>query len=193
MFYKICRGLLIFYCYCFNRFKVVGKENIPPDGAFILCCNHQSMFDIFALVAAFTRSIRFMAKDSLFRVPFIRLFLKGFKAFPVDRKHADISAIKASLAVLSENEVLGIFPEGTRAKGTDRPEPKGGTGMLVAKAKATVVPVRIIYKRYFFIFNNIRVIIGKPVECDEYGCPSMKSESYRIISNQIMETVYSLE
>ena len=193
MFYSICRAILAFYCYCLNRYKVIGRENIPQDGSLIVCCNHQSMCDIFALVVAFKRPIRFMAKESLFKIPFINLFLKGFKAFPVDRKHADISAIKASLSVLSGGEVMGIFPEGTRVKPGERIEPKGGTGMLIAKAKTTALPVHIIYKRRFFIFNNIRVVIGKPITYEDFGITDMKSETYRRVSVEIMDSVYSLQ
>ena len=48
--YKFVRAISLFYIYVFNRVKVTGKENIPTDGALIICANHHSVFDILLLL-----------------------------------------------------------------------------------------------------------------------------------------------
>lgn len=170
--YKLARFVFTFYCYVFNRFHVYGKENMPQEGPVVVYCNHQSMFDVFPLNLAIKRQIHFMAKASLFKIPIIRWVAKQYGAFPVDRDNTDISAIKNSLKILKSGRVLGIFPEGTRVrngltkKGT-KPEIKSGFVMIAKKTDALLLPVRIDYKRLFFLFNKIDVYIGKPFHVED--------------------------
>ena len=63
--YTFAKIVLGFYIYIFNRIKIIGKENIAPDGALIVYGNHQSIMDIFCLNLAFgSRKIIFMAAIS---------------------------------------------------------------------------------------------------------------------------------
>ena len=129
--YTFAKIVLGFYIYIFNRIKIIGKENIAPDGALIVYGNHQSIMDIFCLNLAFgSRKIIFMAKNSLFKIPIIKSVVKAYGAFPVDRSRADLSAIKNALRVLKEGKTLGIFPEGTRIASEADSDAKGGIAMI---------------------------------------------------------------
>lgn len=195
--YKFVRFIFTIYCYVFNRFRVYGRENEPKEGPVIVYCNHQSMFDVFPLNLAIKRPINFMAKASLFKVPIVNWFVKKYGAFPVDREKADLSAIKNSLKTLRSERILGIFPEGTRVRngltkdGTPA-EIKPGFVMIAQKSKATMLPVRIYYKRLFFIFNDIRVYIGKPFSIEEEFNGSVASDVLSKAGEQLMQKIYDL-
>lgn len=198
MLYKIARIIFTFYCYVFNRIKIYGRENEPKEGPVILYCNHQSMFDILPLNVALKRPVNFMAKASLFKVPVVRFFVRKYGAFPVDREHPDISAIKNSLKTLKSKHILGIFPEGTRVKnGLTKegisPEIKPGFVMIAMKSKATMLPVRIDYKRLFFIFNSIKVYIGKPFTIEDEFKDGVKSDEMSKAGELLMQKLYALD
>ncbi len=197
MLYKFARFLFTIYCYVFNRIRIYGRENEPEEGSVILFCNHQSAFDILPLNIAIKRQINFMGKASLFKIPLIGYIVKKYGAFPVDREHVDISAIKNSLKTLKSEKILGIFPEGTRVKnGLTKegipPEIKPGFVMIAMKSKATMLPVRIEYKRQFFIFNSIKVFIGKPFKIEEKFHNSLKSEELSLVGKKLMDDLYML-
>ena len=197
MLYKFARVIFTVYCYLFNRIHIYGRENEPANGPVILYCNHQSNFDIIPLNIAIKRQINFMAKSSLFKIPVVRWFVKKYGAFPVDRERADISAIKNSLKTLKSNRILGIFPEGTRVKNglTKKGVPaeiKSGFVMIAMKSKATLLPVRIDYKRYFFIFNNISVYIGKPFTIESEFPDGIKTEEMALAGKKLMNKIYDI-
>ena len=155
------------------------------------------MFDIFALNLAIKRHINFMAKASLFKVPIIKSVVKLYGAFPVDREKADLSAIKNALKTLKSERILGIFPEGTRVKNGltkdgKAPEIKPGFVMIAQKSKATMLPVRIYYKRLFFLFNDIRVYIGKPFLIEDEFEGGVPSEDMAKAGDMLMQKVYNL-
>ena len=191
LFYKICYyvGNAIFRIVF--RFNVVGKDNMPKEGRVILCSNHISNFDPLILGLAVPRKIRFMAKKELFKNKFLNKFLTMLGAFPIDREGASISSIKTSLSILKNEEVLGIFPEGTRVFKEDITKAKPGIGMITITGKSPVVPVFINSK--YKIFSKVNIIIGEPLTFDEYYDKKLNKEDYTLISQNIMRAIYSMK
>ncbi len=191
--YILAKIVLGFYIHVFNRIKIIGKENIAPEGALIVYGNHQSIMDIFCLNLAFgSRKIIFMAKNSLFKIPIIKSVVKAYGAFPVDRSRADLSAIKNALRVLKDGKTLGIFPEGTRIASEEDSDAKGGIAMIAEKTKATLQPVRIIYKRKLMIFNSMTVIIGKSFSLSDIEVPADAEDPRKAAGKILMNKVYDL-
>ncbi|PWM43218.1 MAG: 1-acyl-sn-glycerol-3-phosphate acyltransferase [Clostridiales bacterium] len=187
--YKFAHYLFLIYFKLFNRFKVTGKENLIENGATIVCANHYSNFDVFLLTVAIKRQIHFMAKKSLFHVPIVKFFVKKFGAFPVDRKANDMGAIKTAMRFLKDGKQIGIFPEGTRVREGDTSDAKGGVVMLTYKCKATLLPVHLKYKRKIHFLNSYEVIIGKPINWNEFGA---ENGDYKEIGKNLMEHIYEL-
>lgn len=194
MIYTLAKIVFGFYIHVFNRIKIVGKENIAPEGSLIVYGNHQSIMDIFCLNLAFgSRRIVFMAKNSLFKIPVLKNIVKAYGAFPVDRSRADITAIKNALRVLKEGKTLGIFPEGTRIGSVEESDAKGGIAMIAEKTKTTLQPVRIIYKRKLMIFNSMTVIIGKSFSFSDVVLPEDVQDKHKAAGKILMDKVYGLE
>ena len=58
-------------CIIYFNLKIVGKENVPKEGAYILCANHKSNWDPPLVVSSIKRKMYVMAKQELFKNKFI--------------------------------------------------------------------------------------------------------------------------
>ncbi|MTI70240.1 MAG: 1-acyl-sn-glycerol-3-phosphate acyltransferase [Firmicutes bacterium] len=173
------------------KIKVYNKENVPKDGKIILCSNHISLLDPITVALSVDRQVHFMAKKELFKNKLFGAFLKKLGAFPVDRKKSDLTAIKKSLKLLKKDNVLGLFPEGTRVKNKDLDSVKPGVAMISLKSKAPIIPIYINSK--YKKFKDVKVYIGKPIYFKEYEGKKLNLEDYKNLSKSVMETIYMLD
>lgn len=150
------------------RGKVEGLENVPLDGSFILVANHISWLDPPLLGSLLPRDVRFMAKEELFRKPFVGWVVKNYRAFPVRRGEGDKQALRTALDILRTGGVLGMFPEGTRSKNGGLQQGHSGAALLAVKAGAPVLPIAITGTQYVCRFPDMlrrpafKVKIGQP-------------------------------
>lgn len=178
------------------RISVEGAENEPAAGAVLLCANHISDSDPILLSAVTRRLARFMAKKELFSIPLLNRVIRSFGAFPVHRGQADPSSLKHCLALLSEGEMVGVFPQGTRYRG--RPpkdtEVKSGLGMLALRSKAVILPVLIKTKKYkIHFFSKITIRFGKPIGPEEYLPGEPCASEYSRISSLAFARICALD
>jgi len=147
------------------RITVINPENEPKDDkAYIVCANHSSNWDPIVLGAAVTRPLRYMAKSVLFKIPVLNLIIKLFGAYPVKRNTADVNSIKTTINILQNGELIGLYPQGSRAKRIppDKAELKNGVAMIALRAEVGVLPVAIITKGYKVkLFHRTIVVIGE--------------------------------
>lgn len=148
------------------QFKVIGKENFPMEGGVLLCTNHIHNFDPEVVGITAPRPVHFMAKEELFSVPILGKILPHINAFPVKRGMSDRGALRNGLAILKEEKVLGLFPEGTRSKTGELGKGLAGAGFFALRSNAHIVPCAIIgpYKA----FKRLKVVYGKPIDMAEY-------------------------
>lgn len=188
-FYKVVTKTLGVFDRIFFRVEVVGKNNIPKEGACILACNHKSNWDPVLIAGLLNeREIHGVAKKELFKNNIVSKFFKKLNIIPVDRDNPDIRTVKSILKVLKDENMLGIFPEGTRNKNLEScGEAKPGLGMFALKGNAVVVPITIVgdYK----IFSKMTIYIDKPVDCSNYVVGKPTSEDYQNVSNKIMDII----
>lgn len=190
MLYSFARALLIPIFWLFYNYRVIGRENIPEEGAYIVCANHVTAIDPIFVGLSLPKKMYFMAKVELFKNFFSRALMNGLGAFPIKRGEADIKSIKTSLKLLSAGKVLGLFPEGTRNK-TSEVVAEPGIAMLAVKSKVPVLPVAIISSYKFF--KRTKVVIGKPIELTEYYDRKLLNEDYLKISLDIMNVINELK
>jgi 1-acyl-sn-glycerol-3-phosphate acyltransferase len=192
MLIKIFKGFVIIIFSLIYRVKIIDMENIPKTGSLILCSNHNGEMDMFFIGYKMKRLIHYMAKEELFRNPLSSKFFKWLGAFPVKRGRADVEAIKTSLRLLENNEILGIFPEGTRMKkkASNSVKVKPGIALLAQKSGAPIIPVAISgsYKP----FSKIKVVFGKPFSIDLDKDKKYTNSELVEVSENIMSKVYSL-
>ncbi len=160
-FYTVARGIVKLIMSCLYRIETKGLENIPKEGAVLLCANHIHNLDPPLVGITMKRPVVFMAKEELFKVPILGKIVRKANAFPIKRGKADREAIRIGLKTLREGKVLGIFPEGTRSKTGELGKGLSGVGFFALRSDATVIPCAIIgpYK----LFRKVKIIYGNPV------------------------------
>jgi 1-acyl-sn-glycerol-3-phosphate acyltransferase len=132
---------------CIYRFKVRGDVHIPVRGAAILVCNHVSFVDAVLLMAASPRPIRFIMDHRIFKIPVLGWLFKLAKAIPIASQRDNVatyeSAFAQARAVLADDELLCIFPEGAITRDGQLGEFKGGIMKILETHPVPVVPMAL--------------------------------------------------
>lgn len=172
------------------RPKIVRKENLPKDGGALLCPNHVGNLDAAVIVAMFKRKVNVLAKEELFKNGFLCWIADLFGIYPVKRGKADMQAIKISLTLLKRNELLLMFPEGTRngmAKGI---KPKNGAVLIAATAGKPIIPIGI--QGSFKPFTKVIVNIGKPIDYSKLKEEVKDKEQASELTKDLMKEIVHL-
>ena len=132
---------------CKIDYRILGKENLPQT-PFIIACKHQSMWETVVFNILFPAPALAYKKE-LLRVPFYGWFLRNMSGIAVDRDggmKAMKHLISESKKFLSNNQVIVIFPQGTRvpvgASTKDYPY-QPGIAAIYSACKVPVVPVAL--------------------------------------------------
>lgn len=159
------------------RLKIKGRENAPRNRTCIYVANHESMYDIVALVRAVPVPLFFIAKQELSKVPFLGWYMKAVGMILVDRgnrEKARKSMQKAAELINSGRNVIS-FPEGTRSKTGELMMFKRGSFVIAQEGKIDIVPIGISGARNVLASGSsalrpgvIHVNIGKPIEIGKY-------------------------
>jgi len=181
--------------------KVVGKEKLPKNGAYILAENHQSYFDWLTLYSIMSRRISFLAAEKLFTSKFWRPFMEYTGQIKVERDAEDKSVpLSLGLEILASGQLLGIFPQGTRSRSGEIEKTYTGVARLALEARVPVVPVGV--KNAFEVMapsakkpkfkKIIEIYFGEPMDFSQYYDVPKTKELYREITNEIMTEVARL-
>lgn len=122
----------------------VTSARMPP-GPLVFAANHESALDICAILACVPRSVRFLAKQELFRLPVFGWYLAKGGHVPVDRANRSraVESLRVASGMVRAGTSLIVFAEGTRSRdGLVHPFKKGPF-VLASEAGAPVVPVAI--------------------------------------------------
>jgi 1-acyl-sn-glycerol-3-phosphate acyltransferase len=128
-----------------TRAQIRGLEHIAPEKSYILVSNHQSTFDIFALLGYLPIQFRWTAKAELFHTPFMGWAMSRIGYIPIERsspKKAYRSMLRAAEVVRKGTSVI-IFPEGTRSPDGNLQPFKKGVFLLALKSQAPILPITI--------------------------------------------------
>ncbi len=120
--------------------EVRGQHHVPGRGGCLIACNHVSFLDPVVLGVACPRPLRFMARADLYRHRWLAAYFRSVRVMPLRRGEADLSAVRAGLAVLARGEALGIFPEGTRQLSGALSRAKRGIAVLAVHARVPIIP-----------------------------------------------------
>jgi len=128
------------------RTRVSGLEHVSRTAPQIFVSNHQSIFDILAILANVPVSVRFVAKKELGRIPFFALAMRAAGHVFIDRKDrrgARRAMRAAGERMKRERLSLGLFPEGTRSRTGALGDFKKGTFVLAIETQVPIVPVSV--------------------------------------------------
>jgi 1-acyl-sn-glycerol-3-phosphate acyltransferase len=162
---------------------VRGSGKIPSDGAAILASNHLSFSDSIFLPLMLRRPVVFLAKSEYFtgkglKGTLTRWFFIGTGQLAIDRSggKASEAALNTGLKVLSQGQLLGIYPEGTRSPDGRLFRGRTGIARMVLEAKVPVFPVAMIdtekvqpIGRKLPRIRRIGVVIGEPLDFSRFA------------------------
>ena len=186
----IVKGGILLYCKIIHRVKIEGKENIPKEGALIFCGNHRTFLDPPLIVVTAKREVHFLAKEELYKNPFLSFLGWAFEAIKVKRDAKDINAVKSSLKYLKKGECIALFPEGTR-NGLEKGEKvKDGAAFFAIKSGAKIIPIGISGK--IARFSKVTIRYGKPLDYSKYKNVEDEKKVLEEVTEDIMKNIIEL-
>jgi 1-acyl-sn-glycerol-3-phosphate acyltransferase len=143
LLYRVVWSILYAFNRLFWRLRIDGRENVPKTGAFVLAPVHRSNVDTPLVSSVTKRRLRFMGKDSMWKIGLIGRLFTALGAFPVHRGTADREALRRTMEVIQSGEPVVIFPEGTRQTGPLVQPLFEGAAYVAVRTGVPIVPVGI--------------------------------------------------
>ncbi|MEI7744849.1 MAG: lysophospholipid acyltransferase family protein [Chloroflexota bacterium] len=144
MTFRLARLLVRIFIRVVARVRLVGGENIPVSGGFVVATNHVGRIDAGLPYVVLDRpDVIVLVAEKYREVALTRMIANALRGIWVDRFGADMTAVRASLRRLRAGGVLVIAPEGTRSATGSLLQARSGAGFLAAKSGMPVLPVAV--------------------------------------------------
>jgi len=197
--YNIFYSLSKLLARTFYSMKVIHPERMIEEGPLVLAVNHSSYFDPPLAGICSKRAVYYLARKDLMKWPLLGPLFPQMNVIPVERGGNDMSALRDVIKKVRAGNGIVLFPEGTRSKDGNLQSGKAGIGLIIAKTKAPVLPMRIFGAYEAFPkgtkglkFTKIRVVIGEPIHLTPEEISDNSRENYQAISNRIMAEIAKL-
>lgn len=179
--YKIVKTIYSILLNVIFRPTVIGKENIPKDGALIFAGNHKHAVDPVMVMANTNRIVHYMAKEELFK-GLHGIIFEQMGLIKVYRGKSNPQAVIEAENILNNGGTIGIFPEGTRNKGKEELlKFRHGTVKIAQKTNTPILPFAIRNK-YKIFRKSVVIEFGKPIDVN--GMEIEEANSY--LKNQVL-------
>jgi 1-acyl-sn-glycerol-3-phosphate acyltransferase len=176
------------------RVEVVGAENVLRDAPQVFIANHQSIFDVFAMLAHLPASVRFIAKQELGRIPVLAQAMRAAGHVFIDRQNRRESRLTMRTAgerMKRENLSLGLFPEGTRSRDGRLGNFKKGAFQLAIETQVPIVPICVDGSHKIVVGRRVRP--GRMSLCVARALPTQgrDAEDRDVVLEAVRQTIAS--
>ena len=179
---------------CGVRVDIQGLENVEGLGPFVLVSNHQSFFDIFAIVSLMPGDYRFIAKKELLKIPVVGYAMQKGDHIMIDRE-AGGKEIRKVVAIARKGYHVAVFAEGHRFNDNRVHEFEQGAAWLAILTRLPVVPMAISGSGAFFPRlarvvipgGTMRMRLGKPIPTAD-----LKSSDREQLTQQLESAVRAM-
>ena len=176
--------------------QVTGLENLPEQNGFLLCGNHQGLFDVMAIASSCDMPLSIVYKKELKNTPLLKQIYACTNSFAMDREDVrqSLTVIQGVTEEVKKGRNYLIFPEGTRSKlGNRMQEFHGGSFRCATKSKCTILPVALV--DCFKVLDQkgsapvtVQIHYLKPIPYEEYA--GMKpAEVAALVKQRIQEKI----
>ena len=181
----LCRlGTVILF-----RYRSSGLDNVQPNGGGLVLSNHQSQFDPVLVGLACDRRLNFLARKTLFRFPPFRWLINSLDAIPIDRDGTGLGGLKETLKRLKQQELVLIFPEGTRTSDGEVAPLKPGFVAIARRAAVPLYPVGV--DGAFQAWPRTQKFPGRAIIHVVYGPPLLPQELERYNDDALVAEMQS--
>jgi 1-acyl-sn-glycerol-3-phosphate acyltransferase len=151
---------------------LIGMEKLHEHETAVYASNHLSYYDTPVLFAKLPFQFRILAKQSLWKIPFIGWYLNRSGQVPVDAKSARsaIASLSRGVATLKAGLPLVLFPEGGRAATGETQPFVSGAAYMAIKAQLPLIPLTLVgtyellpIHTYHLTPRPLRIIVGDPI------------------------------
>lgn len=156
---------------CLSPVKLIGAERLRGQTA-VYVSNHLSYYDTPVLFAKLPFQFRILAKESLWKIPFVGWYLRRSGQVPIDAKsgRSAIAGLLRGVKTLQGGLPLVIFPEGGRAERGEMTPFQQGAAFMAIKAQVPIVPLALIgtYELlpihvYHLMPRPLAIAVGEPI------------------------------
>ncbi len=146
-----------------TQLKIKGKEKIDQNMTYIVMSNHQSLFDVWALIGKIPLQLRWIIKSEIKKIPVFGYALERMGHIFVDRKKQVSASISLDAAAgkIKEGTSVIIFPEGTRSKDGHLEKFRMGGAIIAIKSGVPILPVTVNGSRFVLPKNTLALMPGK--------------------------------
>lgn len=177
MFRKVCVFLVKVFVRLYFNISIYNVERFEKlKSGCVIVANHISAWETVIIPSNSKRVMYMMAKEEIFKNKFAKYFLLKLKAFPIGRGKTDVFAIKNSVDILTKGNAICMFPEGTRAKSSEKLKFKPGAAMIASTAKVPVVPVGVYPEKKYKFRSKVKVVYGEPIYFNDYYDKKLSKE-----------------
>ncbi len=158
-----------------TRLEVVGRENIPASGPYIVTLNHTSVADTPLLLMGFPLvEWRFFAGEKWRSHPIYGPIMGWLGAIYINRGEVDRRGLRDAMKALEEGGVFGLAPEGSRSKNGQMNKAKVGAAYLASRANVPILPVSFENNDQLFAnFKKLRITRSKLTIGELYTLPEI--------------------
>jgi 1-acyl-sn-glycerol-3-phosphate acyltransferase len=166
----------------FVRTEIKNRNRIHPKTSYIIISNHQSLYDILALVTTLGIQYRWFIKKEVLKIPLFGYGLYASRNIFIDRSNTvrAIESINKGIERLPKGISLMVFAEGTRSPDGRIHEFKKGGFVTAVRRKIPILPVTVNGSRRIlpkgslaFKPGKIQVVIGDPIDTGGYTTESV--------------------
>ena len=205
--FRIFAYLLIPFMELVGRYRLHGTENLPATGSVVVSPNHYSNIDPIVIGYAMyklNRMPRFLAKESLFRVPVLGWMLLKAEQVPVLRSGGGgADPLAAARRIADAGHTVVIYPEGTLTRDPDLWPMRGKFGAVRTALDAGIplIPAvswgaQKILPRYgrisLFPRKPVDVVFGEPIDLSEFAGKSRDSRALAAATMKLMDTLAAM-
>ena len=193
----------MFYCFIVTaawlvwhigfRIRVIGRENLPKEGGFVLAPNHISAIDpVFVVIARFWgKRLLIMAKEEILQVnPVFTWMFRHVGVVGIERGRGDVNVVDELIGDVQKGQGLLIFPEGTRHQPEMMQEVESGTAIIALRARVPLLPVYIDGK--IRPFHITHIYYGKPMELDDLYAQGVNNDTAHQLCQRIHDVFYAM-
>jgi 1-acyl-sn-glycerol-3-phosphate acyltransferase len=157
---KFWSRLNIYLGFC--RVRVRGKELIDPEKTYIVMSNHQSLFDVVALIAYLPLQLRWVVKEEIRRLPVFGCALQRMGHIYVDRARGEsiLRSIEKAAQKIKNNTSVVFFPEGSRSEDGKLLKFRKGGFILARESGYPILPITINGSRFVLPKNTMDLLPG---------------------------------